>query len=208
MNKTSILIQVNEWKTRATKLYRKSRVEHHKVFKVLIIQSHFTVAFVHISMYQDEECFYQCEPMLGYFESVPGSGYISGVPVCASYCDSWFEACKDDLTCVEDWLDDFDYAVNGNNSCPVNSTCTTFRGRYGDAKGLCNKMWGSAFVYSTDEQNCTVMKFDPGNGNPNFRLTFPAARSAESIPVTTANAVREFINPIILVLMISMVNVL
>ena len=103
------------------------------------------------------------------------SGYIRGVPVCASYCNRWFEACKSDLTCVEDWLADFDFAKDGANTCPANSTCVTFQQMYGDARGLCNKMWGAAFRYSENEDNCTVMKFS--GSNPNYRLSFPAEGS-------------------------------
>lgn len=134
--------------------------------------------FVDLTL-QDEECFYQCEPMLGYFQ-IDASGYISHVPVCASYCERWFAACRTDLTCVADWLADFDYAVNGNNSCPANSTCTTFEQQYGDARGLCNRMWGDAFFYSEDEDNCTVMAFT--GPNPNFQLTFPATVMASTGP--------------------------
>ena len=109
--------------------------------------------------------------MLGYFQ-IGMTGYIQNVPVCSSYCDAWFDACKDDLTCVENWLEDFDFAQNGNNSCPVNSTCVTFREMYGNGEGLCNRMWGSAFFYSNDTDNCTVMVFDNSMDNPNYQLSF------------------------------------
>ena len=117
--------------------------------------------------------------MLGHFQ-IGMTGYIQNVPVCADYCDAWFDACKDDLTCVEDWLADFDYAIDGNNSCPANSTCVTFREMYGNGEGLCNRMWGTAFHYSTDTDNCTVMAFNNSMPNPNYRLTFPRA----SMPTT------------------------
>ena len=98
---------------------------------------------------QDEECFYQCEPMLGYFQ-IGTTGHIQNVPVCADYCDAWFDACKDDLTCVENWLEHLVVMHvtdgHGNNSCPANSTCTMFRERYENGEGLCNKMWGKAFI--------------------------------------------------------------
>ena len=110
--------------------------------------------------------------MLWYFRIPSSPGYISNVPVCASYCNRWFEACRDDFTCVEDWLADFDYAVDGANSCPANASCVTFEETYGNGEGLCNRMWGSAFVYSTDEDNCTVMAFDNTDGNPNYELSF------------------------------------
>lgn len=110
--------------------------------------------------------------MLGYFQ-IGTTGYIQHVPVCASYCERWFQACRNDLTCVEDWLADFDYAEDGINSCPMNSSCLTFEQRYGNATGLCNRMWGNAFFYSEDEDNCTVMAFDGTQENPNFQLSFP-----------------------------------
>ena len=125
--------------------------------------------------------------MLGYFQ-INMTGYIQNVPVCASYCDAWFEACKDDFTCVEDWLDDFDYAVDGNNSCPANSTCVTFREMYGNGEGLCNRMWGVAFYYSTNTDNCTVMAFDNTMDNPNYRL-FPASGSPSVVTLGSSAVV-------------------
>ena len=121
---------------------------------------------------QDEECFYQCEPMLGYFQTGM-TGHIQNVPVCADYRDAWFEACKDDLTCVENWLRDFTKDVNGTNIYPINSSCVTFEKMYGSGEGLCNKMWGKVFYYSSDSDNCTVMAFNSSVINPNIRLTFP-----------------------------------
>jgi folate receptor len=127
--------------------------------------------------------------MLGYFQ-IGMSGYIQNVPVCASYCDAWFEACRNDFTCVEDWLADFDYALDGNNSCPVNSSCVTFERMYGNAEGLCNRMWGVAFFYSTDTDNCTVMAFNNTMRNPNYRLSFPSTSgSGSQSTVKTASTV-------------------
>ena len=110
--------------------------------------------------------------MLAYFQ-VGMTGYIQNVPVCADYCDAWFEACKDDLTCVENWLRDFTKDANGTNICPINSSCITFEEMYSSGEGLCNKMWGKAFYYSSNTDNCTVMMFDDSMVNPNTRLSFP-----------------------------------
>ena len=117
--------------------------------------------------------------MLGYFQ-IGTSGYIRNVPVCASYCDAWFEACRNDLTCVEDWLEDFDSTIHGANICPTNSPCVTFEQMYGNAEGLCNKMWGEAFIYSTDTDNCTVMVFNNTMRNPNYQLSFPGTSGGQS----------------------------
>ena len=35
--------------------------------------------------------------MLAYFQAGM-TGYIQNVPVCADYCDAWFEACKAKMT--------------------------------------------------------------------------------------------------------------
>ena len=110
--------------------------------------------------------------MLGHFE-IDNTGYISHVPICASYCNLWFDACRTDRTCVVDWLADFDYTLDGNNTCPADSTCRTFEEVYGDGEGLCNLMWGDAFFFSEDVDNCTVMAFDNAMPNPNFQLSFP-----------------------------------
>ena len=55
-------------------------------------------------LFQNEQCLYECEPIMKHFTSETkktfGLPAIVDVPVCASYCDAWFDACKDDRTCV------------------------------------------------------------------------------------------------------------
>ena len=53
-----------------------------------------------------------------------GRDYIRTVSVCGDYCDEWYEACKEDQTCVENW-----YGLNYTSStedCPKGSECRTF----------------------------------------------------------------------------------
>lgn len=50
---------------------------------------------------------------------------MNRVPICSKYCDDWFEACKDDMTCAQDWLNGFNFTSNVY-SCPTSSTCRTF----------------------------------------------------------------------------------
>ena len=70
----------------------------------------------------EESCFFHCDPNL-YPWQVPGKDYVAGVPICKSYCDAWFDACKNDSTCAKDWLKDFNETgdmiscKNGNSSC-------------------------------------------------------------------------------------------
>lgn len=57
-----------------------------------------------------EACFYECEPNAGYFRRFHPDDFnasnpdhnaweLEGMPIKASYCDAWFEACRNDLFC-------------------------------------------------------------------------------------------------------------
>mmetsp|Transcript_46846 Transcript_46846/g.85830 ORF Transcript_46846/g.85830 Transcript_46846/m.85830 type:complete len:293 (-) Transcript_46846:30-908(-) len=55
-----------------------------------------------------EACFYECEPNVGYYKKYPDGmdegGFenhwqMHNMPIKASYCDSWYAACADDLFC-------------------------------------------------------------------------------------------------------------
>ena len=50
---------------------------------------------------------------------------MNRVPICSGYCNDWFDACKDDMTCVQNWLSGFNYSTNVN-TCPAQSTCRKF----------------------------------------------------------------------------------
>lgn len=121
--------------------------------------------------------------MLGRF-NVDAVNNVVRVPICAEYCNAWLEACQDDMTCITNWVEDLDYAqditVSLSNSCPINSTCRTFREVYGNGEGLCNEMFGTAYKYSADADNCTVMAFDNSMPNPNLQLTFYGGTSTMS----------------------------
>ena len=118
--------------------------------------------------------------MLGRFLIMTDTN-VQRVPVCADYCDSWFEACKDDFTCYDNWEEAYNNASGMPNSCPEDSQCLKFSEVFADGRGLCNRMWGTSYSYSTDMDNCTVMAFDNTMPNPNYRLTFPRSGSLSTM---------------------------
>lgn len=120
---------------------------------------------------KNEECFWSCEPNLIKWHVKEGA--VDGVPICANYCDEWFEACKNDYTCAENWLEDFNYTTS-ISSCPTASKCRKFSEIYTNGKGLCNKMWGKSFTYE-ESDNCMMMWFT--GKNPNGDVTPPNPRS-------------------------------
>jgi len=127
-----------------------------------------------LSFWIKQECFYQCSPHVFAWEDPQFAGGIKGVPVCNGFCDDWFEACKDEKICVENVLADFDYGEFGHNHCPkVNNKvqCKTYKDRYINGKGLCEKMWGPSYVYTLENakrSNCFQMDFS--GQNPNGRV--------------------------------------
>ncbi|KAJ6659556.1 hypothetical protein lerEdw1_018791 [Lerista edwardsae] len=63
------------------------------------------------------ECFYRCSPHAAYWAHPNRKAAIKSVPVCKSFCDDWYEACKNDLTCVRNWLTDWEIDDKGENQC-------------------------------------------------------------------------------------------
>ncbi|KAK3753712.1 hypothetical protein QZH41_013802, partial [Actinostola sp. cb2023] len=149
-----------------------------------------------------QECFYQCSPyvykwqhpsdgqsihgghtfalravrrIVQFSSEIPVLLFV-GVPICSSVCDGWFDACKDDQICVQDVLTGYEFLANGTNRCPANSSCTTYSDMFKNGEGLCNKMWNTSYVYTTENaehSNCMLLSF---NGtNPNGKVMKPTA---------------------------------
>ena len=107
------------------------------------------------------ECFYRCSHNTVLWKNPYYPSAILKAPVCAGFCDDWFDACKDDLTCAKNWITDFNMTANGENTCK--QPCETFREYYNDGKDLCESMWGSSFVYR--ETDCLQLNFTAPNPN-------------------------------------------
>ncbi|XP_031567212.1 riboflavin-binding protein-like [Actinia tenebrosa] len=86
------------------------------------------------------------------------------LPICSDTCNKWFEACKNDKTSSEDWLNE--YAVYRFEKGPIKPTgpCRTFVEIFKNGEGLCNKMWGPGYKYDRSS-NCIVHDFKSENPN-------------------------------------------
>ena len=117
---------------------------------------------------KEVECFYQCSPNVGYWKGQFRGSFV-GVPLCSSFCDSWFDACKNDLTCAKNWITDFDYDQNGNNKCK-NPNCQSYSQVYKNGTELCNAMWGTSFKYtvSTKPNDCMHLTGINSGSDPNI----------------------------------------
>lgn len=61
------------------------------------------------------------------------------VPLCATDCDDWFNACKDDYTCTDNWTLNFKW-INGTNHCRPESECRTFSDIFQNSSNFCERV--------------------------------------------------------------------
>ncbi|KAL4634985.1 riboflavin-binding protein-like isoform X1 [Arapaima gigas] len=101
------------------------------------------------------ECFYQCSPQAAHWMNPDYPAGLLHVPLCASFCDRWFNACKDELTCAKNWLTDFKWDKDSNH---CQHDCVPFSKMYSNGTDLCQSMWGQSFTESSSNCRCLQME--------------------------------------------------
>lgn len=109
------------------------------------------------------ECFYRCSPDAIYWENPDFPSAIKKAPICASFCDEWYDACRYDLTCGRNWLTDFNVSADGVNTCK--QPCKNFSAYFTNGKDLCEGKWGQTFVYKENDVDCLKMNITSPNQN-------------------------------------------
>lgn len=127
------------------------------------------------------------------------------VPLCATDCDDWFHACKDDYTCTDNWTLNFKW-INGTNHCRPESECRTFSDIFQNSSNFCErvesiiiyfpqilinkiiffKVWDHSWKYTSNSEPCMRIWFDGNQGNPNenvARWKIQQSNRAESFSV-------------------------
>lgn len=87
-----------------------------------------------------------------------------GVPLCKRDCDLWFEDCKEDYTCRDNWNKGFLWK-NGTNYCRHYEPCRKFKDIFETSESFCNSIWDSSFNVTSDP-NCISFTFNTTE-NPN-----------------------------------------
>ncbi|XP_044309963.1 retbindin [Varanus komodoensis] len=103
---------------------------------------------------QHVECFYRCSPLAARWPHPQRPTAVQAVPLCQSFCDQWYEACKEDLTCARNWLTDWHWGPEGNN---CSRDCLSYGQMYKDGKELCEAIWDDSFTVSTDPCECLTL---------------------------------------------------
>ncbi|XP_046676565.1 LOW QUALITY PROTEIN: folate receptor beta-like [Homalodisca vitripennis] len=120
--------------------------------------------------FTQDHCFYECSPNIGPWvvkvNMKTRKERFYQVPLCASDCEAWFSACRDEYTCTDNWMRNFVWE-NGTNKCLPGSECRTFRQVYRTADNFCQKVWDDAWKVMKDSEACMRLWFDGSGGNPN-----------------------------------------
>jgi len=155
----------------------------------------------------EEGCFYECDKNMGKWRkhadcTTPNStkagdnGWqIEAMPIKASYCDGWYEACKLDTVCAGPTFNIFEQpeclALNDKNNNTAG--CKKFGDIYKSGKDVCEVMWGGSFKYETDESKGYVMAFTAGTVNPNNAIftdkAYPPICAGHTVNITHPDGV-------------------
>ncbi|XP_053549380.1 riboflavin-binding protein [Bombina bombina] len=100
------------------------------------------------------ECFYQCSPSVAHWAHPNISVAIQRVPLCQSFCDNWYNACRSDMWCAYNWLTDWTFDDTGNH---CKNICIPFHEMYANGIDVCQHMWGNSFAVSSSPCRCLDM---------------------------------------------------
>ncbi|KAA0193039.1 Folate receptor beta [Fasciolopsis buskii] len=113
------------------------------------------------AMFMQDLCIYQCSPNLGPWlvrsERKVGIERMYAAPLCMSDCNDWWEACRHELTCVENWSYEFDWST-GRNKCPQGRDCLPFEKVYGNASQFCHAVWDGSWTATNSSQCLHLLK--------------------------------------------------
>lgn len=148
-----------------------------------------------------DTCLYECSPNMGpWIVTVQNSKTrrqkFSNVPLCASDCDAWFEACKDDYTCSDNWgnIKSWNWTKTGNE---CKKPCKTFKEYYGDPIKFCNKLFNYSFKYTSGKPGEDCMVMWPTSTSTNELVARKYAKKAltttsSAVPLASLNTVFVF----------------
>ena len=122
-----------------------------------------------------EICLYECDPYLGnfivqdYSKKMRNERYFK-IPLCKKDCDRWFEDCKDDYTCRDNWSKGFKWVKQDGQSvnyCRDQDKCVTIKEKFQTAQNFCQKIWDDSFEIVNDDKKCFTFEFEQNKPNPN-----------------------------------------
>ncbi|CAM4548397.1 unnamed protein product [Leuciscus chuanchicus] len=118
---------------------------------------------------------------------------ILDVPLCVEDCNGWFDDCKNDYTCKDNWHKGWDWST-GTNRCPEGSQCRLWTEIFSSAQDMCEKIWSNSYKFTTlrrDSGRCMQMWFE--GTNPNKKVAeYYLTGDAETVAMATGLRVCVF----------------
>ena len=141
--------------------------------------------------FEIDTCMYECSPYMKPWITVdPNSKKtrkerFTNVPICKSDCDAWFDACKDDLTCSDNW-GNFTTWNWKTGMCKME--CKTFKEYFGNPEKFCNKIFNFSWKYTEGKAGEDCMTLWPnGTTNINENVARKHARNLLTTNLLTTN---------------------
>lgn len=152
----------------------------------------------------EEGCFYECDHNVGKWRAhddcgADGTGnewQIEGMPIKASYCDAWYEACRgaENKLCMGSASTEGapEYGYFAQPTCHEEQGtggCKRIDEVYTSGFHMCETMWSGSFTYENDTSaDAYVMSFDEGTANPN-NAVFQSKNYPTVCPVSVGGGV-------------------
>ena len=149
--------------------------------------------------FEMDTCFYECSPNLApwivvdKYSKKTRRERVVQIPLCASACDEWFDACKDDLTCSNNWGN---YSTWNWKTGMCKMECKTFKEYFGGPEKFCNKIFNHSFSYSrgTPGKDCFILWPNSTLISANIRVARKAAKKAMEVNSKAASfAITSFV---------------
>ncbi|CAH1799385.1 unnamed protein product [Owenia fusiformis] len=130
----------------------------------------------------EELCFFLCSPDIGPWIVLASPDLkvithrFKNIPICASVCEQWYNACQDEYTCTDNWYIGFNTS-SGINRCHDVSQCFKYPEHFTNSQSFCENIWDNSFKVVPDDEPCMHFSYDATSGNnPNRAVAEARAR--------------------------------
>ncbi|KAL7671767.1 hypothetical protein ACOME3_006670 [Neoechinorhynchus agilis] len=126
-----------------------------------------------LEWFRRDACAFGCNPYFNLWREKKQNDWRSdkkesflNVPLCKSDCDQWYNECKNELTCVMEWIKGFKWirpsdSADRTNKCPRLGKCDTFGNVYGSSKIFCERLWNGMYKVESDEYlRCFHLRYE------------------------------------------------
>ncbi|XP_013420318.1 folate receptor gamma [Lingula anatina] len=153
-------------------------------------------------------CFYECSPNVGPWLVQESRTWrkerMYHAPLCETDCNTWYNECKNEKTCLDNWSNGGFNFSSGVNTCPTGKPCKPFHEIFGNATNFCETIWDGSWKVTPDDKPCMKMWFDATKENPNDAVAKQRAMEILQISGVT-NLASSFVFIIFAVLIATLV---